>query len=271
MELLKIILLAIIQGISEILPISSSGHLILFKYLFQLESKSLTLEIFLHFGSLIAILIYYFKDIKNIIFDSFLYVFNKEREKTKANFSLLIKLLISTLITGVVGFFFSNLVKEKLSSIKFLPIFFLLTSIILFFSNKFLSKKNIDTISIKDSIIIGFFQLIGIIPGVSRSGITMFGCRFRQIDNNSSFKYSYLLFIPISFASFILELIDLTKGKIQFNFPFYYYIISILISFIFTFLSMILLSKIIKKDKHHYFSYYLIILSFSLIIITLSI
>ena len=66
MKLIKLIILSIIQGISEILPISSSGHLILFKYLFQLESKSLTLEIFLHFGSLIAILIYYFKDIKNI-------------------------------------------------------------------------------------------------------------------------------------------------------------------------------------------------------------
>jgi undecaprenyl-diphosphatase len=106
-----------------------------------------------------------------------------------------------------------------------------------------------------------------LIPGISRSGSTLFGLKFTNLDTESSFKYSYLLFIPITFCSFLLEIIKLITNEINLLYPLYYYFLGITISLITTFTSIKLLSLIIKKDKLYIFSYYLLILSLFCIIL----
>ena len=269
MDLLKLIVLAIIQGITEILPISSSGHLILFKHIFGIENYGLTLEIFLHVGSLIAIIFYYRHELKKLLFDSFSYVFNKiDRNNTQKNFKLLCYLLVSTFITGFFALLFMDFIETSLGSITFLPFFFLITAIGLFFIKNIKSNKCLNDISLLDSIKIGLFQVLGIIPGISRSGSTIIGCKFSKLDDASSFKYSFLLFIPITLSSFILKLFNISNMQELMIYPSYYYFIGIITSCIVTYISINLFSSLIKKESMHYFSYYLIIISLITIIVS---
>ena len=265
MEIFKIIILGIIQGISEILPISSSGHLILIKHLLEIKEEGLILEIFLHLGSLFAVIIYYFKDIKILLSNSVIYLYNKDKNK-KQSFNIIIFLFISTLITGLFGIFLGPFIENHLSNITYLPIFFLITSIILYFCKFNNSHKTLFNMTYIDSMIIGLTQVIGLFPGISRSGSTLLGGKLSKLDSKSTFKYSYLLFIPITLSSFLLELIKLINNHYSLNFPIYYYLIGILFSFIFTLLSMKLLKRIINKDKLYYFSYYLLLLALFCII-----
>lgn len=269
MDLFKIILLSIVQGITEILPISSSGHLILFKYLLNIKSESLTLEIFLHIGSLFAVFFYYRKEIKEILLGTIKYIFKIEPKTNKNYFKLFLLLVLSTFITGIGGLLLNSLVKNTLSNITLLPFFFLFTSLTLFLSKKINNNtKELTDITILDALIIGLFQLIGIIPGISRSGITIVGCKTVKLNNYSSFKYSYLLFIPITFASFILELSDLLTNSISLTYPTYYYLIGIAFSSLFTYFSIILVKKVIIHNKINYFSFYLIFISLLTILCT---
>ena len=174
MEIFKIIILGIIQGISEILPISSSGHLILIKHLLEIKEEGLILEIFLHLGSLFAVIIYYFKDIKILLSDSVIYLYNKDKNK-KQSFNIIIFLFISTLITGLFGIFLGPFIENHLSNITYLPIFFLITSIILYFCKFNNSHKTLFNMTYIDSMIIGLTQVIGLFPGISRSGSTLLG------------------------------------------------------------------------------------------------
>lgn len=260
MQLWKLIILAIIQGISEILPISSSGHLILFKEILNINYSGLDLEIFLHFGSLIAVIFFYKKELILIIKDFFSYLLKKEKSPYKNNYNLSLCLLTSTLITGVFGLLLNNIIESYLSNILILPFSFLFTSLLLFISLHIKEKKNLNSIKIKDSIIIGLIQILGLIPGVSRSGSTIVGGKFTKLDYSSSTKYSYLLFIPITLSSFLLKLIDFINEPVLL-FPISYYLISLLIVALFTYLSLIFFTNKINNKSIKYFSYYLLILS----------
>lgn len=258
MKLIKLIILSIIQGICEVLPISSSGHLILFKHLLNVNSYGLTLEIILHLGSLFAVIYYYRNELFKLIKNSINYL--KGNKNNKKYFELLLNLFISTFITSIIALLFNSFIENTLSNILFLPIFFLITSILISFSNNKNKIKSIYEISIIDAIIIGLFQGIGIIPGISRSGITYFSLSLRKVNSNDSFKYSFLLFIPITFASFLNKLLSFSSNEVL-TYPIYYYIISILISGFTTYFALKLFSKLLSKNKYYYFSIYLIILS----------
>ena len=265
MELLKLIILSIIQGITEILPISSSGHLILFKHLLNLEYDGLTFEIFLHLGSLIAILIYYFNDIKDIIKKAYKYIFYRN-QNYKNEFKLLINLFISTLCTGCIALLIKDYIELYLSSIFYLPLFFLVTSLLLYLSKYFKQERVVNDMNMKDSIKIGLFQLIGVIPGISRSGITFFSTKLCKLKDEDGFRYTFFLFIPIAFASFITEIPSISN----LSFPPYYYIIMVIVTLIFTLFSLIFFKKLIKSNKLHYFSFYLLLMSLITIVLTIN-
>ena len=264
MKIWKLIILSIIQGITEVLPISSSGHLILFKNLLNINYQGLDLEIFLHIGSLIAIIFFYRNYIFLLLKGTISFLFSKEKNNYKNDFNLFICLIISTLITGLFGLIFNNLIETYLSNILVLPFSFLITSILLFVTSSIKGKKEIKSISIRDSIRVGLFQVLGLIPGISRSGSTIAGCKLSKFDNKSSVKYSYLLFIPITFASFFLKILEFIKEPIL-MFPFYYYLISLCIVIIFTYFSLKFFIKKINSKTINFVSYYLLILSILII------
>lgn len=256
-QLFKYILLAIIQGISEILPISSSGHLLIFESIFGINENNLTLAIFLHFGSLIAVLIYYRKLILDIIVAVFKFVFKKDRsEITLENSKLFLMLIIATIPAAILGLLFNDFIENTLSSLWFVFSFLLCTGVLLLIIKKLNKTRELKSMTMLDALLIGCFQGVGILPGISRSGSTIFGLKTRGFNNDGAAKFAFLMFIPVSLGSFLLEMIDVVQGEIVFSDPIYYYIIGIIVAGITTFLALKAIFGIIKKGKLHYFAFY---------------
>src|SRR5210317_295966 len=188
--------LAIIQGVTEWLPISSSGLLVIFEELVKLEDKNLNLlfNIAVHGGSLIAVVIYFLKDLFQI--------FN--------NYNLIKNIIIATVPVVIVGFFIKitglNIFLQDIKVVAFATLFF---SIVLYFSDK--TKVTIQfnkNISNKNALLIGLAQILALIPGTSRSGITISCARFLGFSRVDSAKFSFLISIPVLFAACVLGFSD---------------------------------------------------------------
>ena len=240
----EIFLLSIVQGISEFLPISSAAHLILVSNIYEFKNQSLLIDISLHLGSLLAILFYFRKD----IFD-----FNK-------NLNLFYKIAISTMPLVIVGYFLYNTeVIYQLRNIKVIAWSTLFFGILIYIAdkNKFLKKIETD-FNIKSALIIGFFQVLALIPGVSRAGITITAGRILGFDRIDSTKISFYLSIPALAGASALGIKDLFKENIEFNFLI---IVGVFLSFIFSLITIKFFLKFIKKFSLNLFVVYRIFLA----------
>ena len=181
--MIEIFILSLIQGITEFLPISSSSHLILISELINFENQSLSIDVSLHIGSFLAVITYFYKEILNL--------FN--------NKILFLKIFISSGPVMIVGFFLVQTgAIEKIRNIEIIAWTTLIFGILLYISDKFKLEKNIDkNFTIKSAIFIGFFQILSLIPGVSRSGIAITAARLLNFNRLESAKISFLLSIPI--------------------------------------------------------------------------
>ena len=240
----EIIILSAIQGITEFLPISSSAHLILVSKFLSFSSENLTLDISLHLGSLLAVIIFFKNEILNFI----------------QNRSLFIKIFIGSLPTIVVGFL---LVKfnlfDQLRSTYFIALSTILFGVLLYLSDKSPTKKNlINNLSFKESIFIGLLQILSLIPGVSRSGVTLTGARFLKYTRVESAKISFLFSIPtlVAVSSYgIIKVTELKSIQLTVN-----NIWAIALSFIFSLATLKIFINFIKKFTLIFFVIYRIIL-----------
>ena len=248
--MLEILILSVTQGITEFLPISSTAHLILISEFLNFKNENLTIDISLHFGSLIAVILFFKKEIINFI----------------ENKSLFLKILIGALPTLIIGFLMVklNLIEFLRNAyvISFTTIFF---GVLLYFADKSVIKKNnINNFSLKDSIYIGLMQCLSLIPGVSRSGISIIGARFLNFDRIQSAKIAFLFSIPtlIAVSAYgILKLIELKNLNITVH-NFW----AIILSFIFSFITLKIFIKYLKKFSLLIFVIYRIILGFIIFI-----
>ncbi|MBE6158075.1 MAG: undecaprenyl-diphosphate phosphatase [Firmicutes bacterium] len=256
-------LLGLLQGVTEPIPVSSSGHILILQTLLERFNQSLnidfeTLAVITNFGSLIAIVIIYFNDIVKLFKDFFSYIFNKEERKSSRNGYLYSwKLVVATIPAGVFG-----LVATKLDlldflekNIKFIGLTLIITSIFLFLIKDFKGSKDRDEITFKDAIIIGLYQMISVIPGISRSGATIVGGMFQNLKREVAFNFSFILYIPISIATSILGVKDLLELSISGS-TWVLYIIAAIIAGIFTYICTKWFAKIVKEGKLIYFSIY---------------
>lgn len=242
--MLEILILAVTQGITEFLPISSSAQLILVSKHLELNSENLTLDISLHIGSLIAVILFFKKNIIDFI----------------KNKSLFIKILISSLPTLICGFLLVtfNLI-DQLRNIQIIAFTTIIFGILLYFSDKSNEyKTNINQLNLKDAIFIGIFQILSLIPGVSRSGITITGARFLNFNRVEAAKISFLLSIPtlLAVSSYgIIKIIGLKNLEITIqNFW------SIFLSFIISLITLKFFIKFLKQFSLLLFVIYRIIL-----------
>ncbi|MCH5180129.1 MAG: undecaprenyl-diphosphate phosphatase [Erysipelotrichales bacterium] len=267
-NLLKYILLAIIQGISEILPISSSGHLIISQKLLGLDISNMSTSIFLHIGSLIAVIIFYFSTLKVMGSNAFKYVLKKDKSSEgKNSWHLILMMLISILPAGILGLIFKSKIEEIFSTTLFIGINLIITAILLLLLTRNKGTKSIDDIKFKDALTIGIFQAIGIMPGISRSGITTIGGKVSKLKDEDAINYSFLLFIPVALGTGLLEIIELCTGKlILTEQEIILNVIGAIISMVVTYISLKLLLKIIKKGKLYYFSLYCLIVGILVLI-----
>lgn len=257
-NLVKYLILAIIQGFTEPIPISSSGHLIIFKNLMNSEAlNDLNFEIILNFGSLIAIVIFFWNDIIDIIKDFFLYIKTRDK-KYYSNYKYAWLIVIGTIPAGILGLIFKDTIEEVLSSVKVVGIALLITALFLFLIRNIKGNKDDKDITYGDAIIIGLFQAVALFPGISRSGATIVGGMFRNLKRDTAFKFSFMLYIPISLATMVLGVKDLVEANISINLLMCY-LICMIVSGIVTYFSTKVFNGIIKKGKLIYFVWYCII------------
>lgn len=273
LKLIEYLLLGILQGITEPIPVSSSGHLLILQTIIEKFHQGLdinfeVLATITNFGSLIAIIIIFWKDIVSLVESFFKYIFKKDRSKEVSNdFSYCLKIIIATIPAGVMGLVATKLgLLTKLEeNVKFIGLMLLLTALFLFLIRNFKGKKDRDKITFMDSVVVGLCQMISIIPGISRSGATIVGGMFRNIKRESAFNFSFILYIPISVATSILGVKDLFDMTISTG-DMILYIIAALMALIFTYIFTKWFSKIVKEGKLIYFSIYCVILGFIVIL-----
>ena len=244
---LEITLLSIIQGISEFLPVSSSAHLYLVSEIYQFRSQSLMTDVALHLGSLIAIVFFFRNELINIF----------------ENKNLLYLLVLGSVPLIIVGLLiFSTGLINNLRNLEVVAWTTFIFAIILFVADKFKVRKKLNTnLNIKSILFIGLFQILSIIPGVSRSGIVITAGRFLNFDRFDSTKISFYLSIPAIAGASILTLKDLTYETINFNIVILF---AIIFAFIVSYLSIKYFLIFTKKFSMTIFVIYRIILSLTL-------
>ena len=247
--MIEILILSLIQGIAEFLPISSSSHLILISEYLNFENQSLSIDVSLHIGSFLAVIIYFRNDLKKIF-------------KNKTTFY---KILLSSLPVMVAGFFLVEFdIITKIRNIETIAWTTLVFGFLLFISDKFKTKKNIyDHFDYKSVLLIGFMQILSLVPGVSRSGIAITTARFLKFKRTEAAKISFLISIPILGAVSIFGLKNLLLSEsIEFT---KFNLLSIFISFIFSFLTIKFFLKYIERFNLNLFVFYRISLGLILI------
>jgi undecaprenyl-diphosphatase len=261
LNILTYIILGFIQGITEPLPISSSGHIFLFKNLFNTNIfNSLNFEIISNFGSFIAIFIIFFQDIKKLVTGFFRYIFKKDTSKEdKQIFRYCLYIIISTIPVGITGILFKDKL-EQFYNTSILGFAFLITALALFIVRNIKGEKDDKDITLKDAIIIGLFQAITIIPGISRSGTVLVACLICHLKRETALKYTFILYFPVSVATMILGVKDLiaTLDITSMILP---YFVGMLVAGIVTFFSYKWLSSLVKNGKLWHFSIYCLLLA----------
>jgi undecaprenyl-diphosphatase len=241
MSFLQTIILSFVQGITEFLPISSDGHLNLFQHFFNL-TPSLAFDVFLHAATFLSVLFFF-------------------RNQLKYFFSNLKYIIVGSIPAVLVGFFFKDQMEILFSNSKFLPFFFLITAVLVF-STKFIKKQNKD-LTYLSAFIIGIFQAVAILPGVSRSGLTIFSGLLLGLSSLNAFNFSFCLFIPVSFGAIILSAKDiLNQSLINTN-----NIVAFVLTFLVGLIALSFLKKIISGQKFWIFGIYTFILALVLFFI----
>ncbi len=238
-------LLGFIQGLTEFLPISSSGHLVLFEKIFKLQNTCLLFDIVLHVGTLLAVIICFRKEIVYLV-------------KNPLS-ELALKLYTATIPTLFIALLFNDFFESAFSG-NFLFLSFFVTGIILIIS-EIVSHKSYQykSMNYKKAFIVGVFQGLALIPGISRSGTTISACMVQGIKRDESARFSFLMSVPIILSSACYECLKLPSSTISISFE--CFIVGFIVAFLIGIVSIKFMLKIIKKAKYYFFSIYLFIIS----------
>ena len=259
--MLEVIILGIIQGIAEFLPISSSAHLIIFRDVFHIGKSisnniGLTFDIALHFGTLLAIAVYFFKDFWNMVMQGI-----TKGTKTKEG-KLFWYLVLATIPAAILGVLFEDTIENAIrTNYILIALALAIMGIIIYLTDRFSkTEKSLDTIGWKDALLIGCAQVAALIPGFSRSGTTIAAGRTLKLNREDSAKFSFYLSAPVVCGATILSLLKgETINLIMANLS--TFIVGVLVAFIAGLLCIEFLLKYIKKHDFQIFMWYRIALA----------
>jgi len=246
MNLIQAILLGIVQGATEFLPISSSGHLVLFQKILGVAEPTLTFDIVVHLGTLVAVFAVFWKDILSLL---------------RRPFQRMTLLLIAgTIPTGIIGIVFKDFFEELFASGRTLGIEFLITGSVLFFAEN-LSRgyKDAEETSLLDAAFVGLMQGAAILPAVSRSGLTISGALFRNMDRDFAARFSFLLSIPAILGAAVFDMKDVLETGLE-NLDSVSLGAGFIFAAIFGYISIKYMIGMLRKGKMRVFSYYVFIL-----------
>lgn len=250
----KYTFLGLFQGFTEPIPISSSGHLVLLQNILNMNIEGLSFEILVNFGSLLAILIIYRKDIERLIQNGIRYIIHKEPE-ARADFNFIFYLIIGTIPAGVIGLLLEDWIGETFGFSKMVGVTLIITGIALWIIRNINGEKNDAEITWKDALIVGLAQSVALIPGISRSGATIVAAMLIGMKKATALRFSFLLFIPVSLGTMMLSIDDLIEDP-DFAMLALPYVFALFAALIATYYSLRWFMNIMERGNLKYFSYY---------------
>ncbi len=261
MDIYQAIILGVIQGLTEFLPVSSSGHLVIFQYLFGLTEPALSFDISVHIGTLMAVAVVFRKDILALIVSGIHFLksfFKKDAIKDKLkddpDLKLLFFIIIGSVPTAIIGLLFHKIADQLFSSTTLVGIMLILTGTILWFAGR--TRQNSDStteLTTTKALIIGVVQGLAVIPGISRSGSTIAAGLFIGLSRESSARYSFLLSMPAILGAAVLSFAGLPAvSTISYTVTF----IGSFTSFIVGYFALRVLLYFVKKGRLHIFAPY---------------
>lgn len=265
-----VIILAIIQGIAEFLPISSSAHLIIFRDLFGIGANSvsgdlaLAFDIALHFGTLLAITVYFFKDFWNMVLSGV-----TKGVKTKDG-RLFWYIVVATIPAAIVGILFEDVIENAIrSNYILIGLALIVMGIIIYMADKYCKQeKDFNSMTFKDALLVGCSQVFALIPGFSRSGTTIAAARGLKLTREDAAKFSFYLSAPVVLGAVVLSIFDSTTiAAITSNLSIF--IVGVGVAFISGLLCIEFLLQYIKKNDFKLFMWYRVVLGIIVIIYTL--
>lgn len=263
-EIIKYIVLGIIQGITEIFPISSSGHLTLFSHLFGMDMTAFpTFLMITNTGSFLALLYFFRKDVGQLIKGTFCYLIRKD-ETGKDDFIYVLKLMIAVIPVGIAGLLLKDVLPDDPLTAGFALI---ITSALLFYVYKQKDIQWKNDVTWQNALVIGAFQMFAIFPGISRSGITISGGLTQKIELKKVLRFSFLSYLVISVPVSLLGLYE----ALQANESIHYvgYLLAFVMSFVFSLIAVRFLYNYVKVKNLIYFAVYCFIVGLLSIIIYL--
>ncbi|MFA9556054.1 undecaprenyl-diphosphate phosphatase [Evansella sp. AB-rgal1] len=262
MTLLEAIIFGIVQGITEFLPISSTAHIVITQMIFGYSFPGLSFEIFLHLASVFAVIIYFRRDLVDIIVGFFRYI-GKRRSDDKSQFYFGIYILVATAITGILGKILSDVGSDSIKTPTFIAGALIVTGISLIFIERFhkTGNKTESTMTFWDSILVGLGQTLAVIPGISRSGATLVVALLAGLQRETAVRYSFLLAIPVILGSTVLAIGDFSSEMVQYVGALNL-IVAFVVTFTFSLLGIIWLISFLKKSKLIYFAIYCFVVAF---------
>ena len=277
MTIIKAVILGLIQGLSEFLPISSSGHLAIAGRLMGMDPEAdslLSFNILLHVATLAAVFIVYHEDIWNMIKAFFamlgdLFTGKGLGLKKDVYRRLVIMLIVGTLPAVAAALVFGDLIESP--PLFAIGIFLIITALLLFISEKLGGgNRTLENMTIKDSVIVGCFQALGTLPGISRSGSTIVGGLFARLDKNVAVRFSFLLSIPAILGALVLDIKDVLSGSAQLV-EIQYILVGMIVAGVSGYFAIRFLLNIVRRSKLSIFSVYCTIAGIAAIVLDFTI
>ncbi|MBC5636684.1 undecaprenyl-diphosphate phosphatase [Ornithinibacillus sp. BX22] len=253
LDLLRYLLLGLLQGFTEPIPISSSGHLILARDLLGVSTPGISFEAFVNFGSLIAVIMVYFKDIVRLIKNGLRYIVSRDPD-AKSDFQFILMLIVATIPTGILGILLKDVV-GNISKPYLVGITLIITGIALWIIRNLRGKKGDKQITVKDAVIAGLAQSVALFPGISRSGATIVAAMLLGMKQETALRFSFLLYIPVSLGVGLLSAKDIVTDP-ELNSLMIPYLIAFIASIIATYFALKWFMNIMAKGNLKYFAFY---------------
>ena len=276
MSILQAIFLGIVQGLTEFLPVSSSGHLAIFQNIFKIDTgNSVTFDVMLHVGTLLVVFLVYWKDICKLVVEFFrmladifrnlktLFSRNNTGEPKKylriirTNYrKFVVLILVSTIPTGLMGYFGQKLIEDAASTLLVPGICLLITGVILIFSDRVENCWKIPKdVTWGEGILVGIAQGFATLPGISRSGTTIAACTFCGFERRFAVKYSFILSIPAILGAAVLEIGDVAAEGVSTS-MIGNYLAGMAAAAIFGYFAIRTIGSLVRKRKMRYFAFY---------------
>ena len=253
---IKFLLLGLFQGLTEPIPISSSGHLLIAQYFLdvEIEGSNSTFALLVNSASLIAVLIIYREDIKRLIING-LKFFKEKTPETRRDFMFVVYLVVATIPAGIIGVLFQDTIDSYLSTIVTVGVTLVVTGLALWFIRNMRGQRKDGNMTMKDAWIIGGAQAVALIPGISRSGATIVAAMARGINQETALRFSFLLFIPVSFGGAVLSITDIVNDD-NLSTMAVPYIMAFIGSLVASYFSLKWFMNIMAKGQLKYFAIY---------------